>query len=668
MLLQGNQWLLNTLMKERHQFVLWFPVFIGLGIHTATYIESLLIPLLGAGFTALAGLILFFCKKKPFIFYAATPVLLFFMGMSAMFYKKAQIQTPIINHAFNTPLWIKGTVEKIQHGRKEKRIKLVVHRIQNIQEAPKKLSFTYKFKQEKAFEVGDTLTFKAKLSPLGKQVVPNGYDFEKQALFQNIGGQGYITYIHKIRKPKETGAFFLFFTTLRQRLTQKILSHIPNQEGAIAAALITGDTTEIKKETRQAFVNSGTAHILAISGLHLTLVGGLLFLIFRLIGLCWPPIFLYMPAPKIGAVLSIIGTFFYLQISGGRIPSMRAFFSFSLIMTAILINRTPISLRMVSFSAIIILLLYPESLSTPSFQLSFAAVTGLVAFYERSQLFLTGKTYGKRILFYFCSLFVSSLIASLATTPFIAYHFYKVTLHAISANLIVIPLLSFLIMPLLLLWVCLAPWPFMFEKLSQAIAPLVTAMHETAAFFSGLKGSIIFLTGLSAVSFSLIVFGGLFLCLLKTKLRYAGAALIAAGICHCILFPKERPDLFLANQGTVIGFVDKGHLYTTQRRKKTFLSEIWGDYHGIPQGQRHRLSDRRHPLKNNLTVSGNNILVHTERFSLWVENEHQEKYPHAHIWISKIRHHKPDDFQGHFIGEKDLPHTRFIYAGKSFSK
>lgn len=248
------------------------------------------------------------------------------MGMSVMIHKTTQIQTPIIKHTIDTPLWIKGTVEKIQHGRKEKRIRLSVHKIQSIQKNPTKLDLTYKFKEEKVFEVGDTLTLKAKLSPLGKQVVPNGYDFQMQALFQNVGGQGYITYIHKVRKPKEGNLFFEFFTKLRRHLTQKILSHAHYQEGAIATALITGDTTELKKETRQAFVNSGTAHILAISGLHLTLVGALLFLVFRLIGFCWPPIFLYIPAPKIGAILSIIGTFFYLQISGGRIPSLRAFF------------------------------------------------------------------------------------------------------------------------------------------------------------------------------------------------------------------------------------------------------------------------------------------------------------------------------------------------------
>lgn len=668
MLFQIRKWLIEALLQDRHQLILWLPVFLGCGISCASYVRNSFLPIFGISFCVLG---LFVSLKRGFSLgtFFFTPALMFFAGLYAMMLKEDSITTSLIQTHTEAPVWVRGTVEDIRAGRKEKKIRLRVQRIEGLKENPKKLNLTYKFKQEKPFEVGDHITLKAKIGPLGAQAIPNGYDFKKQALFQNVGGQGYITYIHKVKK-KPLNTLSRFFGHLRQTLTQKILQHLPDQHGAIAAALVTGDTTEIKKTTRQHFVDSGTAHILAISGLHLTLVGGLFFLAFRLLGLFWPPLLLHIPAPKMGALFAVIGTFCYLQISGGRIPSLRAFLSFSLIMLAILINKTPISLRMVTFSATTVLLMYPESLSTPSFQLSFAAVTALVAFYEQTQKFLTGKSFRKRIMYYFCSLFVSSLIASLATLPFIIYHFHKITLHALTSNMIMIPLLSFLIMPLLVLWVGTLWSPFLFKILAFLLTPLIGLMQNTAKFFSGLEGAAVFLPRFGITSFSLIVLGGLFLCLFRSTLRYGGVVLIILGIIHYLLYPEMLPTIFVANQGQTIGLVEAKHLYTNQLRRKTFLSDMWGDYHGIPANKRHRLKDKAHPLRDHTLTQGKNTLIKTKHFTLWLEKEVREKPPHEiDIWISPTRERRPSGYTGLFLGEPALKESNFIYVeGKSLSR
>ena len=253
-------------------------------------------------------------------------------------------------------------------------------------------------------------------------------------------------------------------------------------------------------------------------------------------------------------------------------------------------------------------------------------------------------------------------MASLATTPFIIHHFYKITLHAVSSNILIIPLLSMIIMPLLMAWVALTPWPFLFKALSPLISATIACMQYIATYFSKLQGAIVYMPSLGTPSFTFIVLGGLFLCLFKTILRYTGIVLIGIGVVWHLLYPAKKPCLLVTNHGKTIGVYEKGHLYTNQRRRKTFLSDVWGDYLGVTVENRHRLCDPSHPLKSELIIEGKNIYLSTQCLALWLENDEKQAPQETTVWVSTVRAKRPQAYRGIFIGKEALLAPHFIYS------
>lgn len=182
---------------------------------------------------------------------------------------------------------------------------------------------------------------------------------------------------------------------------------------------MTGDRGAIPQEALTAMRDAGLAHLLAISGLHIGLVGGLIFFMLRLILACFDRVALRYPVKKWVALGALACSFAYLLISGGTLPTQRAFLMLSLVMLAVIIDRVAISMNLVAWAATVILLVAPESLFNVSFQMSFAAVVALVAFYEAgtSVKFLRGarRTFAGRALLYMAGVLMTTVIAGLAT-------------------------------------------------------------------------------------------------------------------------------------------------------------------------------------------------------------------------------------------------------------
>ena len=667
MLFHLKEWLISKASEEKNQLILFVPVLIGWGIYFSSYFKETYV--IGA-FIALIMLLFYLNERmfKNFILQVFSMMLaLILLGAVAMMAKEAQIKTPLIKEETVKPIWIEGTVKDLQEGDRQKKVLFQVKRIHKQEISHLNLSLIYKYKEEKPFEIGDKILLKAQLSPLKGPITPDGYDFKRQALFKNIGGEGYITYIRSIAKQKAS-SLHLYLQRIRTKLHQKIQKKFPSQVGAFLSAIITGDTSNIKKETRENFVNSGTAHILAISGLHLTLVGGIIFFFFRYAAS--PLIFIvkHVPLQKIGMVFALFGTFFYFHISGGRIPTLRAFIGFSLVMVARLMDRSPISLRLVSFAATIVLLLYPESLETPSFQLSFAAVTALVALYELGQkYFLTPKNH---ILVYFCSLFVSSFIASLATLPFTAYHFSKISLQSIGTNMLAIPLLGFIILPILICWIALMWHPLISGPFACVLTKSTSLLFSIVNFFSGLSGAEIFITTLSAGHMLLITMGGLILCLLKTKLRFFGIFLMGIGTLLSALEGKRRPSFIITNHGKNIAFSQDQSLFHNGQRKKSFTTDVWGPYFDARPAKRYRFIDKHKPIPPYIVKQERNFVILKGAFKVFYERALEENPSmDRDLWISLVRHEKPGGYKGLFLGKEELKTNQFIYSdGKSLSK
>ena len=154
------------------------------------------------------------------------------------------------------------------------------------------------------------------------------------------------------------------------------------ENGNFAAAILIGETKAIPKDISENMRNSGVAHILSVSGLHLSLVAMIFFVSSRAL-LNISNFFAYNTNIKaISAIISIIGSFLYLQISGNNIAATRAFIMTSIFILAIIFGRSPYPLRSVMIAAFLILCFLPEYVFHPSFQLSFAAVLCLISGYE----------------------------------------------------------------------------------------------------------------------------------------------------------------------------------------------------------------------------------------------------------------------------------------------
>src|SRR5204862_2613338 len=194
--------------------------------------------------------------------------------------------------------------------------------------------------------------------------------------------------------------------------------------GLRTVRLITGERGGISESTNQAFRDSGLFHILSISGLHMVIMAGAVFFCIRLALAAIPAIALRYPIKKWAAAGAMAGAFGYLMISGAAFATVRSYIMISIMFLAVMLDRPAVALRNVALAALLILLLWPESLFDPGFQMSFAAVVCLVSVYEWLRMrdearegWMRRGPFARLALF-FGGIVTSTLVASLSVAPF----------------------------------------------------------------------------------------------------------------------------------------------------------------------------------------------------------------------------------------------------------
>ena len=171
-------------------------------------------------------------------------------------------------------------------------------------------------------------------------------------------------------------------TACAHSVNARIRASLPGERGEIAAALITGERAGISDEDNQAMRNSGLFHILSISGLHMVIMAGTVFWLVRALLALFPSLALSFPIRKWAAAAALAAALFYLLLSGAAVPTVRSWIMMSIVLLAVLLDRPALTMRNVALAALLILVIAPESLFDPSFEMSFAAVVGLVALVE----------------------------------------------------------------------------------------------------------------------------------------------------------------------------------------------------------------------------------------------------------------------------------------------
>lgn len=345
--------------------------------------------------------------------------------------------------------------------------------------------------------------------------------------------------------------------------------------------MLTGEKAAISNKDREAYANAGIAHILAISGLHLSLVAGFVFVVVRLALSLIPAISLRFNTKKLAALGAIGVTFGYLLLSGMAVPAQRAFIMTLIVMVAILSDRKALSMRSVALAALGILLVFPEVLLTPSFQLSFAAVVVLIAFYESMAQTLTqhlregnSPTLLGKFLSYVWGVLLTTTLATLATTPLTIYHFGHFTAQSWLSNLVAIPLMGFWIMPLGFL--SLMAMPLGLENYPlQAMGLGIQWVTDLAYLVSSWPGANIPMPKPAPWVLGMVVLSTLWLCLWRAQWRYASLPVLVVGMC-LFWVNQERPDVMISPDGRLLGIMTPdGILFLSAFKHNRFTRKVW---------------------------------------------------------------------------------------------
>lgn len=434
---------------------------------------------------------------------------------------------------------------------------------------------------------GAWLEVRARLAPPPPPAMPGAYDFQFHYYFLEIGATGFALGRARILADADERLTLAHrWEGFRERLTTRIRESIGGVAGAVAAALITGDRGAIPEHINEAYRNSGIYHLLSISGMHIGLVAGLLFAVVRGALALFPPIALNYPIKKWAACAAIAGALFYTLLAGATVPTVRSFVMMGLVLAAIVFDRQGISMRFVAIAATIILAFQPQALLNASFQMSFAAVVALIAAYEVwGSAFARGKDAGmaRRVALYVAAVALTTLIATVATAPFSAYHFNNVALYGLLGNLIAVPLSSVWVMPMAVMGMLLMP--FGLEDIGLVTMGWgIDVINASAAFIAAQDGASIIVAAMPPSALLTMVGGGLWICLWRRRWRAFGLAGIAAGIV--LAAGATRPDI-LADGGARLFAVsgEDGRMLVSSRTTARFERDIWLRRAGYDSGQ-----------------------------------------------------------------------------------
>ena len=396
------------------------------------------------------------------------------------------------------------------------------------------------------FQPGAGISLTARLLPPPSPSEPGDSDFGRAAFFQGISAVGF-SYGAPIPAPLAAAPGFAArgaaqVEILRETMTARIRAALPGSDGAIASALITGERGGIEPDDEAALRDAGLAHVLAIAGLHMALVGMGLFWLVRAVLAAFPSVVLNYPIKKWAACAALTGAGFYLIISGATASSTRAFVMLATMLVAILVDRPALSMRSLALAAAILLLWQPEAITEPGFQMSFAAVAALIAVAEweqrRQRLVPHAALYR-----YLRGIFLTSLVGSIATMPFAIFTFDRATHYAVLGNLLAMPVMGFVVMPLATLSV--AAMPFGLEAMPlHGLGRGIDLMLALGRAVSGLPGAVTPAASMPVAALALMALGGLWLAIWQKRKRWLGLIGIAAGIV--VAGSARPPDLLIA--------------------------------------------------------------------------------------------------------------------------
>ncbi len=536
----------EALAAQQGRFAPWLAVALGAGI--LLYFARPEEPGPGALWLAppLVGMALLLARRMPLAGWAVGLVAAGVLGFGLAGWHAARLPPPL--ELPRTAVVLTGRVTEVELLPGGRRITLEAPRLGEGDPLPRRLRIRLRADDPARPVPGELVQVRALLREPSAPIVPGGWDFQRAAYFSGLGGSGTALGPLAVLAPAEGRPGF---PALRAGLESRVEAAIPGPAGAVAAALLTGSQAAIPAAEIQAMRDSGLAHLLSVSGLHMAIVMGLSFAVLRLLLALVPWVALRVPGKPVAALGALAAGAGYMLLTGAQVPMQRCLVMAALVTLGLLAGRRALTVRTLALAAAVVLLVAPAELLGPSFQMSFAAVLALAAGWEalRGRLVATPGGWRRRLLVGFAGLVLTSVLAGAATAPYGLHHFGRLQLYGVAANALAVPLTSLLVMPAGLLAVLLMPFGLEAPALWAmgqgvagilAVAAVVAAWPEAAPLLPPLPGA-----ALAAASL-----GFCWLALWRGRVRLLGVPAILAALWAGMATPP--PDLLVSADGRLL--------------------------------------------------------------------------------------------------------------------
>jgi competence protein ComEC len=563
----------KALEQRRFFTLLPFAVIAGLVTYVSAGSEPQSLVLWGVGIVAVIALIV--SIRSIAIFRAVGLFAAFWFGFSLLAVHGAVFGTTMLGYsAYGT---FTMTVDDVISEQAEVQRVIVSHVVPDADTKPVPLRRARLFVRNGAkLRPGDVIAGKVRFYPTPGPAVPGSYDAQFNGYFDGIGA--YATTIGPLAIVSAGSAPDpeRLISGIRTDIADRIDAVLAQPAAGIARSIVNGDQSAVTEQARDTMADAGLAHVLSISGLHLTLVAGGVFVIVRLL-LAASHTLLSLPVKRLAALAAIAAATLYYSISGGNVAALRSTIMIILVFGATIVGRRALTMRNVAIAALAVIVTDPSGVFGPSFQLSFSAVVALVGAYEmlRPRSGKDGRL--RRLIGYFTGIGTTSLIAGAATVLFSIYHFQQTSPLSVLANLIALPLVGIVMMPAAL--VSVLAMPFGFERWPLIVMGWsVDRMLDSAALVAHLSEHLRASPLLTPLSLIIGLAALAWFSFLPDRWRLLGPVL-AIPLVICLAVDRP-PDILVADSTRALAVRVESGLALADGKPGSFAVTVWGDTYG----------------------------------------------------------------------------------------
>lgn len=542
--------------QNSERLVLWLPVAFAFGAGIACSVRANDNAFIWTGLTFTSLMAWLFALimatrgaslRRGWFWMIAASLMLFaaaaFGGGGAALLRAKAVAAPVIADAKGVRI-VTGFVEHVDKSQNGAwRATIAVSTIAGLAASERPKFVRLSLKQDEPPLPGAAVTCQAILRPPPGPVVPGAYDHSRRAWFGQLGGVGFALEPcarANLGAVPRAMVLKLALSEMRAKVSRAIVEAAPGPGAGFLAAITTGDRAWLSPEDTAALQVAGLSHIISVSGLHVSLLGGMVFLVIWRTFALIPALALRIDARKIGAVVALVATGAYTVFSGAEAPAVRAFIMSGIAFGAVILDRKAISMRGLALAAIAVLIVLPESALDPGFQMSFLATAALVAMWEVWDRQLPGETQRgpvRTVFLWLGAAAGTSFVAGLATAPVSASTFQRLSPWALPANLLVAPINDFIVAPSAVVAAALSP--FGLGDFFWRIAGWGLGLNlKIAHFIAGLPGAGTQVAWTDTLPPVLMIFAILWITLWRSYIRYLGALPFVVGAIIWVVAPK----------------------------------------------------------------------------------------------------------------------------------